>query len=96
MLTLLVLLACSTEPDPSPDLSGPTTDRSAARAAIDKTKVATDLASLRKAIGLYKADHEGEPPSSLDDLGVSGLHYADAYVYDAETGTVTCPELPKL
>jgi len=41
---------------------------------------------------LYRQVNEGQNPPDIASLGINGLYYPDKYVYDASTGTVTCPE----
>lgn len=95
-LLLVIAIGCgSAEEPPSEAPEGPVAGGSP-RAQLDRVKVSTDLSALRTAIKMYKNDHEGENPSSLDALGVSGLHYADHYEYDSDSGKVHCTELPNL
>lgn len=96
LLCFALLSACggtSTRGTEAP--SGPVSGGSP-RATLDRVKVSTDLSALRAAIKMYTAENEGALPPSLDSLGVTGLHYADHYRYDASAGTVSCPELPNL
>lgn len=94
---LFFLLACGGRQEapkveaPAGPLSGGTP-----RAVLDRVKVSTDLSALRSAISLYKGTHDDALPPDLDSLGVSGLYYADHYLYDAGTGEVHCDELPEL
>ena len=69
---------------------------SSPQATLDRVKVSTDLAAIRTAIQMYRQDHENANAPDLDSLGVSGLHYPDAYTYDPTTGTVTCDSLSNL
>ena len=54
--------------------------------APDKTKVLTELVSIRQAINMYKAEN-GKPPESLSDLPVK-IKNIKEYEYDSETGEV--------
>lgn len=93
-LLLLLGLACGSRSEPTPAKPDEPVSGSTPRATLDRVKVSTDLSAIRAAIDLYRADHEDAPPPDLGALPVSGLYYPDAYVYDAASGTVSCPELP--
>lgn len=96
LLPLLFLLGCGEEERSAPvEPEGPVAG-SSPRATLDQVKVRTDLSALRRAIAMYKTDHEGALPPDLGSLGVSGLHYAEHYEYDPATGDVSCPELPDI
>lgn len=96
LTSLLTLNACSKEETPPPvEPEGPV-GGTTPRATLDRVKVKTDLAALRKGIQMYKADHEDALPPNMDSLGVTGLYYGEYYQYDASTGEVHCAELPDL
>jgi hypothetical protein len=58
-----------------------------------KTRVITELASLRQAIKMYKVQNE-KYPESLSDLKVKVKDIQD-YEYDSETGQVKSRYYPK-
>ena len=60
----------------------------------DKTKVVTELASLRQAINMYKAEN-GKIPERLSDLPVKVKDIKE-YEYNSETGKVTNKYYPNL
>lgn len=96
LLAALTLNACSKEEAPPPEAPAGPVAGTSPRATLDRVKVNTDLMALREGVKLYKADHEDALPPDLDSLGVSGLYYAEHYVYDAATGEVHCDALPEL
>lgn len=99
LLAVALLLGCSESPsrlDPTPEDANSPIAGGSPKALLDRAKVGTDLAAIRTAIQMYRADHEDANAPSLESLGVTGLQYPDAYTYDAATGTVTCDELPGL
>jgi hypothetical protein len=59
-----------------------------------KTRVVTELASLRQAIKMYKVEHENFP-ESLSDLSVK-VKDINAYEYNPKTGKVTSKYYPTL
>lgn len=94
-LGLSLLIGCMDTPsklDATPDMDVPSTENSP-KGTLDRVKVNTDLAAIRAAIKMYQTDHENANAPDLDSLGVSGLHYPDAYTYDASDGTVRCDAL---
>jgi hypothetical protein len=54
--------------------------------APDKTKVITELASIRQAINMYKVENE-KFPESLSDLSIK-IENIKEYEYNPETGEV--------
>lgn len=60
----------------------------------NKTRVLTELASLRQMIWMYQLE-EGEFPESLSDLSVK-VKDINEYEYDSEKGKVTSKYYPKL
>ncbi len=62
-------------------------------AVPSKTRVITELASLRQAIKIYKVEHE-KFPESLSDLPVK-VKDINEYEYDPQTGKVTSKYYPK-
>ena len=59
-----------------------------------KTRVITELASLRQAINIYKVENE-KFPGSLSDLPVT-IEDINEYEYDFEKGTVKSKHYPNL
>ena len=59
-----------------------------------KTRVVTELTSLRQAIGMYKVQN-GKNPESLSDLTVK-VKDIHEYEYDSEKGTVKSKFYPNL
>jgi hypothetical protein len=59
-----------------------------------KTRVLTELASLRQAIKMYKVENE-KYPESLSDLKVK-IRDVEDYEYDSETGKVKSRYYPKM
>ena len=59
-----------------------------------KTRVITELASLRQAIKMYKVENE-KFPESLSDLYVK-VKDINGYEYDSGKGTVKSKHYPKL
>lgn len=88
LLHFLLLTGC---PDSQVALVA-TEGGSQARARLDAVKSDTDLAVIRSSITLYRQTNEGQNPPDLASLGINGLYYPDKYVYDAGSGTVSCPE----
>jgi hypothetical protein len=59
----------------------------------DRVKVQLDLATVRAALGAYRAEHNGAP-RSVEELSVTGLNYPADLSYDPATGTVTSQTYP--
>jgi hypothetical protein len=59
-----------------------------------KTKVLTELASIRQAIKMYKVENE-KYPENLSDLKVK-IGDVEDYDYDSETGKVKSRYYPKM
>jgi hypothetical protein len=62
----------------------------------DKARVLSDLTRIRRALQLYKLDHEDTYPSSISDLNLEKLYYTDEYDYDSSTGKVRSKTYPTL
>ena len=60
----------------------------------NKTRVVTELASLRQAIKIYQVENE-KLPESLSDLSVT-IKNINEYEYDSEKGIVKSKHYPKL
>jgi hypothetical protein len=60
----------------------------------NKTRVLTELASIRQAVKMYKVENE-KYPESLSDLKVK-IRDIEDYDYDSETGKVKSRYYPKM
>jgi hypothetical protein len=88
-MTLFLLALLAGCPDTANVATG---GGSQAKATLDRVRVDADLGAIRATIKLYQQTNEGQNPPDLGALTLSALNYPDKYVYDASTGTVSCPE----
>ena len=59
-----------------------------------KTKILTEIATIRKVLEIYKIEN-GKYPEKLGDLPIK-IKDPDEYQYDRDTGKVKCKKYPNL
>ena len=94
-ISVLVSFGCKKVKDATTETKTVTKEYTKGVAAVpSKTRVVTDLASLRRAIKMYKVENE-KFPESLSDLRVK-IKDVHEYEYNSQTGKVKSRFYPKM